>query len=344
MTRLTIQRAGPAMTVQDMGRTGTLKLGLSRGGAADRLALIEAAALLGRPLGDAVIEMAAMGGRFTVDAPVRIALTGAPMRATLDGAPLIWNATHLMPPGAVLEIGPAVAGVYGYLSFAAGIVAPEVLGSRSTHLNAGLGRLLRDGDTLALAADPDPERAGVKLEPEERCAGGEIRIVEGPQTSLYSGQTRARFAETAFRRSTHGNRQGVKLDFDGAPFEADGQLGIVSDVIVPGDIQMTGDGIPFVLLPECQTIGGYPRMGAVIPADLPKVAQAAPGAGLRFAFLTLEEADKAWQSEAAQLKALRAKVQPMLRSPHDIADLLGYQLISGATAGNELDSDDLERP
>ena len=339
MTRLTVQRAGPAMSVQDLGRHGTLALGLSRGGAADRLTLLEAAALLGHRKVQAAIEMAGMGGRFTVDAPTRIALTGAPMRATLDAAPLAWNASHLVPPGAVLDIGPATAGVYGYLAFAGGLVTEEILGSRSAHLNAGLGRLLATGDVLAFGPDPDMGAPAMRLAVEDRCGGGEILIVEGPQTSLYSGPIRDRFAATVFRRSTHGNRQGVRLDFDGDPFQADGQLGIVSDVIVPGDIQMTGDGVPFVLLPECQTIGGYPRIGAVIPADLPKVAQAAPGTALQFRFLSFEESDRLLTGEAHLLRDLRKRVQPMLRNPHDIADLLGYQLISGATAG-----DDLERP
>ncbi|UYV37213.1 biotin-dependent carboxyltransferase family protein [Rhodobacteraceae bacterium D3-12] len=339
MTRLTIHRAGPAMTVQDLGRTGTLKLGLSRGGAADRLAILEATALLGCATPVAAIEMAGMGGRFSVDAPTRFALTGAPMRATLDGTPLVWGATYLLPPGAMLDIGPATAGVYGYLSFAGGVMATKILGSRATHLTAGIGKLLQTDGTLALGEDPSPDTVSMKLDVQDRFSGGDIRLMQGPQTSLYSSETRERFCQTTFRRSPHANRQGVRLDHDGAPFQAVDQLGIVSDVIVPGDIQMTGDGIPFVLLPECQTVGGYPRIGAVIPADLPRVAQAAPGAELRFSFISLDDVDSSLKTNAAQLKELRSKVEPMLRDPHDIADLLSYQLISGATAG-----DDLERP
>lgn len=339
MTRLTIHRAGPAMTVQDLGRSGTLKLGLSRGGAADRLAILEATALLDRSEPGAAIEMAGMGGRFSVDAPTLVALTGAPMRATLDGAPLLWGATHRLPPGAMLDIGPAIAGTYGYLSVAGGIMATKILGSRATHLTAGIGKLLEAGKTLPLGEGGNPDAAPIKLDVDDRFSGGDIRLMEGPQTSLYSRETRANFCQTTFRRSPHANRQGVRLDHDGAPFKAEGQLGIVSDVIVPGDIQMTGDGIPFVLLPECQTVGGYPRIGAVIPADLPRVAQAAPGAPLRFAFVSLDEVDKTLKTDAAQLKELRSKRKPILRDPHDIADLLSYQLISGATAG-----DDMERP
>ena len=218
-------------------------------------------------------------GGFASISPTRIALTGAPMRAALDDAPLIWGATHLFAPGMILEIGPALSGVYGYLSFAGGVTTAEVLGSRSAHLTAGLGRLLRNGDTLPIGGDDDPAAPMMVLTPDDRFSGATIRIIEGPQTSLYSSEIRKKFEQTIFRRSSHGNRQGVRLDHDGGRFETAGQLGIVSDVIVPGDIQMTGDGVPFVLLPECQTIGGYPRIGAVIPADLPKVAQAAPRHG-----------------------------------------------------------------
>ncbi|WP_306006827.1 biotin-dependent carboxyltransferase family protein [Aquicoccus porphyridii] len=337
--RLTIHSAGPMVTVQDMGRSGTLSLGLSRGGAVDRLALIEAAALLGLSAPVAAIEMAGMGGVFSTDTPTRIALTGAPMRATLDGAPLDWHGSHLLPAGARLEIGPVTRGAYGYVCFVGGIETHPVLGSRATHVNAGLGHRLTAGDSLPLGPDPAPDAPAMALPVEDRFSGGEIRIVEGPQTRLYSSAIRARFTETGFRRSTHGNRQGVRLDFEGEPFTAEGQLGIVSDVIISGDIQMTGDGIPFVLGPECQTIGGYPRIGAVIPADLPRVLQAAPHAPLQFRFVTLDEADAAFTPEAALLKRLRAAAQPRVRDPRDIADLLGYQLISGVTAGDELKGD-----
>lgn len=337
--QLTIHSAGPMVTIQDMGRSGTLSLGLSRGGAADRLALLEATALLGLSAPVAAIEMAGMGGVFSTDMPTRIALTGAPMRATLDGAPLDWQGSHLLPAGARLEIGSVTRGTYGYLVFAGGIETHPVLGSRATHVNAGLGHRLSAGDTLPVGPDPAPDAPAMALPVEDRFSGGEIRITEGPQTRLYSGPIRARFTKTAFRRSTHGNRQGVRLDFEGDPFTAEGQLGIVSDIIIPGDIQMTGDGIPFVLGPECQTIGGYPRIGAVIPADLPRVLQARPQAPLDFRFVTLDESDAVFVPDVTLLKRLRAAAQPRVRDPRDIADLLGYQLISGVTAGNDLKGD-----
>ena len=108
---LHVRQAGPGVTVQDLGRPGYLAAGLSRGGAVDRLALHEGAALLGQDPGCAALEMAATGGRFEAGAPLRVALTGARMRARIDGAAVAWNASHRLEAGAVLEIGPAEAGL-----------------------------------------------------------------------------------------------------------------------------------------------------------------------------------------------------------------------------------------
>ncbi|MDG2406551.1 MAG: urea amidolyase, partial [Paracoccaceae bacterium] len=144
---------------------------------------------------------------------------------------------------------------------------------------------------------------------------------------------RQRFTETAFIRGSRGNRQGVQLEFNGAPFVATDQLLLLSEVMVVGDVQMTGNGAPFILLPECQTTGGYPRIGTVLPQDVPYVAQATPGCALEFEFVSQKAALESYLSYTQIYQALKSKVVPLLRNPHDIKDLLSYQLISGVTAG-----------
>jgi allophanate hydrolase len=339
MTQLTIISAGQGLTVQDLGRPGWKAQGLSTGGAADPLALLEAAALLGTSPAQAVIEMMGFGGRFKVDEGTRFALTGATMEADIDGARILPNSTSFLPAGATLTVGAAKAGVYGYVAFAGGIMTPSVMDSRAAHLTAGIGKRLQAGETLPLGADPDRMRAPRKLRVEDRMNGGTVRIMPGPQTDFFDQDALDAFTSTTFLRSQRGNRQGIRLEQTGAEFGTKDGLNHVSDLIVPGDIQVTGAGVPYVLLAECQTIGGYPRIGSVIPADLPKIAQAAPGTSLQFRFLTLEEADATAQTQASKLRQLAQLCQPMVRDPHDIADLLRYQLISGATSG-----DDLERP
>jgi allophanate hydrolase len=126
MTRaLIVHRAGPGVSVQDKGRPGYLAFGLSRGGAADRLALAEGAALLGQSDTLAALELPGMGGEFEATEDMRIALTGAPMRASIEGERVVWNASHMLPRGARLSIGAVEAGAYGYLHLGGGIATPE---------------------------------------------------------------------------------------------------------------------------------------------------------------------------------------------------------------------------
>lgn len=326
---LEILACGPAVTVQDMGRVGFLAQGLTRGGAADVLALHEGAALLGQSPQLAALEMVGMGGSFRASADIRIALTGAPMMAMLDDVPLVWNASHLLAAGATLKIGGARSGTYGYLHVGGGVDTPLMMGARSAHLSAGLGDVLSAGSTLPVRPDKG-STIGMTLPADDRFDGGRIRVTTSMQSDRFDAETQARFSQTAFRRDARGNRMGVRMDHDGAPFVAADQLTILSDVIITGDIQITGDGAPFVLMSECQTTGGYPRIGTVLPCDLARVAQAQAGSPLSFQFVELEEARAIEARALAARAALGASVTPLLRDPHNIRDLLSYQLISGA--------------
>ena len=331
---LVVHRIGPGATVQDGGRTGYLAFGLSRGGAADMLALAEGAALLKQSPGLAALELPGSGGVFEATEDLRIALTGAPMRAACDGEALAWNASHLLSAGSRLEIGGATAGSYGYLSVGGGIAAPDRLGARSAHLAAGIGAPVQAGDRLEVGAETGGA-VGLVLPADDRFEGGEIRVVESFQTPLFDEGTRARFVRTVFHRDARANRMGARLNFDGDGFRAAGGLNILSETIVPGDIQMTGDGVPFLLLSESQTTGGYPRLATVIPADLPRAVQSPAGAELRFRFV---DRDTALEAEAAyrkHIKALPGLCRPLVRDPATIRDLLGYQLVSGVTSGRD---------
>lgn len=330
---LEVISAAAGISVQDLGRPGFTALGLSQGGAADRLALWQAAALLGQSAPLACLELPLTAARFRVGTATRIALTGAPMRANLDGRALRWNASHRLDPGAVLELRPDALGVYGYLSLAGGLRTAETLGSRATLAAAGLGTPVTAGMRLPIGPDPTPGAQDLCLPPEDRCSGGRLRLIAGPQTALFDAATRARAYETPFTAGP-ASRQGLALRHDGAPFETR-TAALLSDFIGPGDVQCTGTGQPVILLAECQTIGGYPRLGTVIPVDLGLAAQARPGTMLRLCPISLAEAETASPPEATWLARLRGQLRPLIRHPRDIPDLLGYQLISGAVRGDE---------
>lgn len=343
---LHIQQIAPGASLQDGGRPGLVHQGVSPAGAADRRALLEAAALLESPTLPTALEMPGAGGTFCATAPLRIALTGAPMVAALDGQALAWNATHLLPAGAQLRIGGVTAGTYGYLSCGAplravtlgdGTALPRWQNSFATHFAAGIGGALNAGSQLDFDVDPDCNSPARCLPLDDRFDGGLCRVMPGPQTALFSEATRARFFDTGFCKARRANRQGAALDHDDDGFSSAAAEGLLSDFITAGDIQLTGAGDPFVLLAECQTIGGYPRIGTVLPEDLPRVAQCPPGRPLRFQQISLEEARHQQTTEAQALAGLRKETRLLIRNPEDIRDLLSYQLISGVTGGDDLD-------
>ena len=320
--------AGPAVTVQDLGRQGYIARGLTRGGAMDRLALYEAAALLGQPV-TAALEMIGMGGRFTVTKPTRIALTGAPMTATIDDAAVTWHGSHLLKPGCELRIGGVRAGAIGYLTFAGGLATPPMMGAQSAHLAAELGAILKAGDTLPLVGDKGGP-SDLVIDPDQRFRGGEIGIVRSMQSHHFGEESLQRFAATQFIRDARANRQGIRLNPDGEGFAAEGGLTVVSEVIVPGDIQITGDGAPYVLMCESQTTGGYPRIATVLPCDLPLVAQAPLGAKMTMRLYDADAAVTREKAGRAHMQTLKSRVGPRFRDPASMTDLLGYTLIGGA--------------
>ncbi|MEM1386076.1 MAG: biotin-dependent carboxyltransferase family protein [Pseudomonadota bacterium] len=331
---LEIISIGPGASLQDFGRPGLLAYGLSRGGAADPLALWEGAALLGQSPDHAAIELVGTGVTFRASNDVRVAFSGAPMRARCEENALAWASSHAVVAGERVTLSPGKAGIYSYVHVGGGFATTPLIGARSTHFAAGLGDALVAGDTLPLGDDPG-EIVGLTLDVPDRFSGGAVRVIRSMQSALFDEADLRRFAATPFTRDPRGNRMGVKLRFEGAPFAAAEQLSVLSDIIMPGDIQATGDGAPFVLLGECQTTGGYPRLATVIPTDLPRVAQARPGTTLTFDFVGRDEALDLMRADHAKRAELPKRAHPLVRDPADIADLLSYQLIDGVTAGTD---------
>ncbi len=331
---LEILEAGPLMSIQDQGRGALMAYGVSQGGAADSIALAEGAAILAQRMDCPAIEMAGMGGKFQITRPARMVVTGAEAKILLDGEALAHHTSFLVEPGQILEIGAAQKGVYMYLHVEGGVYSDALLGSCSAHISAGIGAPLQMGDQLRIGRASAGE-AGMTLDPLPRLQGGEIRVMSGPQTATFSESTRARFAETEFGFDGRANRMGAKLQSSGEGFLSESGLGITSDIIIAGDIQITGDGTPFVLLCECQTIGGYPRIGTVIEPDLTIVAQARPGDKIRIKWIDEEAARQYVRAHREALKSLHSKVYPRIRDPRKMPDLLSYQLISGAISGEE---------
>ncbi len=336
---LEVIAAGPSLTVQDAGRPGLQRYGITQGGAMDAIAMAEGAALLGQDVALAAIEMAGFGGKFRArGAPLRIALTGAAMRARLDGQDQPWNTSLTLEPDTVLEIGAAEDGAYGYLHVGGGFATPEQIGSRSTHLRSAIGglegRALREGDRLPVGKDGGG-RTGMVLPRGRRFGQREIRILWGAQADAFSQAERQRFLSCEFDMTTRRDRQGARLKPLGEPFHAESALTGVSDAVVLGDIQIPGDGLPVALLADRQPTGGYPRIATVISADLAALAQIPGHARFRFRLVSEEEALAALRANRREIAELSRQMRPLVRDPRDMGDLLAFNLVDGVISARE---------
>lgn len=287
MTAIILTRAGPLTTLQDAGRFGMLKHGISASGPMDRSAYCAAGAALERA-GTAAVELA-QGLAFEADGPLTVAGAGGQFRLAVNGVARDWPGVVRLVAGDKVEISPGPAGNYGYLRFDREIDAAPVLGSFSTNVTVGLGghkgRGLKAGDRIAFGELGTPAPA-VAPTPSE----GAIRVIWGIHADLFDHFARQRFAGAPFRISPNLDRMGVRLFDISDIFASQRRLSLVSDAIVPGDIQVLGDGTPIVLMRDHQPTGGYPRIATIVSADLDRFAQMRPGTEVTFRPVTLEHA------------------------------------------------------
>ncbi|MFN3577737.1 MAG: biotin-dependent carboxyltransferase family protein [Tabrizicola sp.] len=330
MTALRVIAAGPGVTVQDTGRHGFQRYGVTPAGPMDSLAHGLANALLGNPPAAAAIEVS-LGG-LTVQAeggPATVAVVGGAFDIRRnDGANLGPALRVTLTAGDRLVLRAGAAGAFATLAVAGGIAVPPVLGSRSTHARSGLGgcggRGLQPGDLLPVG--PAPMRAPADLTglaaPDP--GSGPIRVMPGPQAHRFRDDALAILAGTDWRLSPRSDRMALLLE--GACLPHAGGHDIVSDGVVMGAIQVPGDGLPRLLMADRQSTGGYPKIACVIQADLPRLAQVRAGDPLRLALTDRAGAARARADLRARADAwLRAAHQPRLSSGY----LLATNLVSG---------------
>jgi biotin-dependent carboxylase-like uncharacterized protein len=319
-------------SLQDAGRIGWRRFGVSTSGAMDRLAQAHANVLVGNGPDTAVIEMTLMGGTFEVaGGPVRIALAGAPAKATAAGNPLALGSSVTLQPGESVSVGPSQAGVFTYLAVAGGIRLGPMLGSLSLHPRAGIGGLdgrpLQAGDELPVGEAPSgaPE---LTLDPPPLAPEAPIRVVLGPQADHFDADAINAFLSTPYSVSAEADRMGYRLAGPAIPHLRG--FNIVSDGIAPGSVQVPGSGVPIVMMADHQTTGGYPKIATVITPDLRILAQRRPGEPVRFAAISIEEAHALARAHRLELAGLAARATARRGGLPDVETLLGLNLAGEA--------------
>jgi biotin-dependent carboxylase-like uncharacterized protein len=280
---LTMLRAGPLTTVQDLGRVGSAHLGVSRSGAVDRPALIAANLLVGNPPDAAGLEITLSGCRLTFDHTTMIAVTGAVATTLqLDTRPIGMYAQVPVRTGEVIKISSTRLGLRTYLAVAGGIDLPAVLGSRSTDTLAGLGpAVVRDGDVLPVSRPfGDVEVVPALPIPPPTGPSITLRIRLGPRHDWFTPEAQRLLTEAEYEVTRYTDRVGVRLT--GPALTRVSEQELSSEGVVLGAVEVSADGMPLVFMANHPTLGGYPVIAVVEEADVPLLAQARPGTTVTF--------------------------------------------------------------
>jgi KipI family sensor histidine kinase inhibitor len=279
-----VLEGGLATTVQDLGRTGHRRFGVSPAGVLDPVAARAANAAVGNPAGAAVLECTIVGPVLRFLRPARFAIAGADLGAVLERSDLgewpVPAATAVLArAGNVLRFEGRRRGCRAYVAFAGGIDVPVLLGSRSTDLTAAFGghdgRPLRAGDRLA-TGPPPPDPRGSTPEP-DLAEDVRVRVILGPQDDHFTRDAVELFLASEWLAASTSDRAACRLS--GPRLEHAGPSEIASEGMAPGSVQVPPDGQPIVMLADGPTTGGYPKIATVVSADLPRLAQLVPGAG-----------------------------------------------------------------
>ena len=238
-----------------------------------------------------------------------------------------WTA-FVLASGETLKIGAARKGI-AYLAVSGGIQTAPMLAAAPPIAAPGWVVCLEKGGTLPCGA-PAALHQG-KAWTWER---GPVRVLPGPQYDHFPQESFDALEDYAFTVGSASDRMGLRLSGPAPLAHNDKGAEIATDGVVPGVIQVPGDGQPIVLLADGQTTGGYAKIAAVISADLPRLGHLRPGDDIRFTLVTRNEAREALKERqtvfARWLAGLTGAAGEI-----DQAALYHANLISGAISGRD---------
>ncbi|MDI9472235.1 MAG: biotin-dependent carboxyltransferase family protein [Tissierellia bacterium] len=291
-----ILHGGLLSTIQDRGRFGFMKVGVSPAGAMDLFSLSIANLLVGNNLGEAVLETMYAGVQIEFGCDETIAITGASSAAYINESEVpLWQSLEVKK-GDVLHIKSPSTGIFNYIAFSRGIAIPKIMGSKSTHLRSGIGgwkgRAIQAGDAIPLGekmkSSPD-----LMLRKEKRPVYTKektLRVVLGPQDDHFTEEGVQTFLRSPYTITAQSDRMGYRLE--GPPITHKTSADVISDGSAHGSIQVPGSAQPIVLLSDRGTTGGYAKIATLIAEDICTLSQMTPGSTVFFTTVTEQEANR----------------------------------------------------
>ena len=317
METIKILDAGLLTTVQDLGRYGFQRYGVSASGVMDEYSAKIANKLVGNKVGEAVLETTLKGVQIEFLQNTAVAITGGNCDVTLNGTKIeLWQ-SYLVNRGDILKMGICRSGLRNYLAFAGGIDVPIIMNSKSTNLKAKVGgfngRKLMAGDILSVGVGSleTPLTLNKHYIP-TYSKDIKVGVILGQQDDHFTEAGIKTFLNETYTVTQESDRMGIRLSsVSGATIEHKNGADIISDGITFGAIQVPGSGQPIVMMADRQTTGGYTKIGNVISSDLAKLAQSTPGTKVKFVEYTLEQAVQAIKNNDIIINNQNSYISPV---------------------------------
>ena len=285
-----ISFAGPLVTFQDIGRPGNMRYGVSASGPMDIVSFEAANAVLGNETKQTAIEIS-LGGLILQchEGSITLAITGGDFLIEYQGQKISSWTVLTLQKGERLSVRAGKSGSWAYLAFSGKLNVKDWLNSSSTHSTSGFGGgVLKTGQKFTLTdASNQENRIGPILKP-NFYTNDLIHAVLGPQDQYFMNTAIKIFSNSIFKVSDNYDRMGMQLT--GPKLELKSALSIPSEPVVKGSIQVSGDGIPTILLADHQTTGGYPKIATVISSDINRLVQFRSNQSVKFVLINSNEA------------------------------------------------------
>lgn len=267
-------------SIQDMGRTGYMKYGVPLSGGMDSYSVKLANLYLRNSIDAAVLEITLSGPVLRFSHPTEIIVTGADLSPQLNDQEILNFHKYQVAAGDTLSFGKRKTGCRACLAVAGGFQTPEVLGSRSWYEGISEAFRLQKGMKL-----PYEEREVVAetthtslKEEEEHLSSNSVEVLPGPEFHLLTEEQRTNLLFQTFSLDHNNNRMAIQLQ---EPLENELEP-IITGPVVPGTVQLTPSGKLIVLMRDCQTTGGYPRVLQLSEKGINTIAQKITGEGIAF--------------------------------------------------------------
>ncbi|WP_396600860.1 biotin-dependent carboxyltransferase family protein [Algibacter sp. R77976] len=279
-----VLQAGFYSTIQDLGRLGVQDYGVPYSGAMDEQAAIIANSLLGNAVNDAVLEMTITGAKLRFNCHTLICLSGANMNPQLNKKPIKNNKVFKVKPDDVLSFGKPERGIRCYLAVLGGFKTKKVMNSRSMYQNITEQSAIKKGDTLpieVLNLKYEMPYSNLRIDT-SYISNSNIHVLKGPEFEQLTIEQQEKIRNTTFAISKYNNRMAYQLE-DTLENTLDS---IITSPVLPGTVQLTPSGKLIVLMRDCQTTGGYPRVLQLTKSAINNLAQKFTGQTFNFELIS----------------------------------------------------------